>query len=144
MNTAAEPSSRAVPSSTSRPLRVFIVEDSPVILDVLITTLTEVLDVDVVGTAADEATVVAWMRGPKSHRADVMIVDLLLAGGSGLAVLQAANDNRLRARRVVLTNYATHVIRERCTQLGAVKVFDKSTELEDLVGFLGDVAASRA
>ncbi len=81
------------------------------------------------------------MKGPEAGRADVIIVDLFLARGSGLSVLQAASDLALRASRVVLTNYATPVIRERCRKLGALKVFDKSTELYDLVRFLGEVGS---
>jgi DNA-binding NarL/FixJ family response regulator len=127
------------PAGGPRTLRVFIVEDSLVILDLLITTLSEMMDVEIVGTAADEATVSAWMQGPDADRADVIIVDLFLARGSGLSVLRVAGDLALRASRVVLTNYATPLIRERCLELGAQKVFDKSTELDRLVRFLGDV-----
>jgi DNA-binding NarL/FixJ family response regulator len=131
-----EPASPAAAPGAAA-LRVFIVEDSPVILESLITTLSEMLDVEIVGTAADEATVAAWLRSPDAARADVMIVDLFLARGSGLSVLQAASDLGGGMTRVVLTNYATPVIRERCSRLGAAKVFDKSTELYDLVHFLG-------
>ncbi len=140
MSTAAQPISRPA-GAVPRALRVFIVEDSPIILELLITTLSEMLDVEIVGTAADEPTVLAWMKGPEAGRADVIIVDLFLARGSGLSVLQAASDLALRASRVVLTNYATPVIRERCRKLGALKVFDKSTELYDLVRFLGEVGS---
>ena len=38
--------------------------------------------------------------------------------------------------RVVLTNYATKAMRERCKELGAAEVFDKSTEIEQLVDWL--------
>ena len=121
------------------PLRVFIVEDSAVILEVLVTTLTEMLGVEIVGTAADEPAVKAWLEGGDAHRADVLLVDLFLAQGSGLSVLESARDAGLRASRVVLTNYATPVIRERCRNLGALKVFDKSTELYDLIRFLDEI-----
>ncbi len=140
MSTAAEPISRPAHAG-ARALRVFIIEDSPVILELLITTLSEVLGVEIVGTAADEPTAVAWMRSAEPDRADVVIVDLFLARGSGLSVLQMAGDIALRASRVVLTNYATPVVRERCSKLGALKVFDKSTELYGLVQFLGEIGS---
>lgn len=143
MSTVAEPISRLA-GAGPKPLRVFIVEDSAVILEVLITTLSEMLDVEIVGTAGDEPAVVAWMRGPDADRADVMIVDLFLAQGSGLSVLEVASSLALRASRVVLTNYATPVIRERCRRLGALKVFDKSTELYDLIRFLGEIGSPSA
>jgi DNA-binding NarL/FixJ family response regulator len=143
MSTAAEPISRHAEAGSSA-LRVFIVEDSPIILEVLVTTLSEMLGVEIVGTAADEPTVAAWMQGPEADRADVMIVDLFLARGSGLSVLQVASDLGVRASRVVLTNYATPLMRERCRKLGALRVFDKSTELYDLVRFLGEIGPSSA
>jgi DNA-binding NarL/FixJ family response regulator len=141
MNAEAEPINRAV-AHASPVLRLFFVEDSPVILDLLVTTLHEMLDIEILGTAADEASVVKWMQGPDVKSADVLVVDLILAQGSGLSVLQAANDLDIECRRVVLTNYATPVIRERCEQLGASKVFDKSTELDELVRFLGDLCTT--
>jgi DNA-binding NarL/FixJ family response regulator len=116
------------------PLRTLIVEDSPVILDNLIATLEELADVEVVGTAADEAGALHWIReSPQAF--DMMIVDIFLKSGTGLGVLRDARAAGLHVRRVVLTNYATADIRERCRELGADRVFDKSNELEDLIAY---------
>ena len=118
------------------PLRALIVEDSQVILDNLIATLEELADVEVVGTAADEAGAVRWIReSPQAF--DMMIVDIFLKSGTGLGVLREAREARLPVRRVVLTNYATNDIRERCKELGADRVFDKSNELEELIVYCG-------
>jgi CheY-like chemotaxis protein len=38
-------------------------------------------------------------------------------------------------QRVVLTNYSTRDMRARCKALGAEEVFDKSTEIEELVSW---------
>ena len=46
-------------------------------------------------------------------------------------------------RRVVLTNYATPDIRETCRALGADRVFDKSSELEELIAYCERVADGR-
>lgn len=124
-------------------LRLFIVEDSRVIRELLIATLQEFFDVDVLGTAADEATVVGWLHGPDARRADVLMVDLFLEQGSGLSVLKAASDLDVHCLRVVLTNHATPAMRERCRELGAARVFDKSTELNELVQFLGGLDQRR-
>ena len=119
-------------------LRALIVEDSQVILDNLVPTLEELANVRVVGTAADEASALRWMReSPDAF--DVMIVDIFLKSGTGLGVLREARDAGLPVRRVVLTNYATPDIRERCRELGADRVFDKSNELEDLIAYCGRV-----
>jgi len=39
----------------------------------------------------------------------------------------------LHPMRVVLTNYATPEMRSRCQELGADAVFDKSSELEEML-----------
>ncbi|MFG6458493.1 response regulator [Roseateles sp. BYS96W] len=121
-------------------LKAFIVEDSPVILENLVATLEELAQVEVVGSVADEAGAVRWMsRGPDAG-ADLFIVDVFLRSGTGLGVLQAAQKLGVRARRVVLTNYATDEMRRRCESLGAERVFDKSRELDDLISYCAELA----
>jgi DNA-binding NarL/FixJ family response regulator len=115
------------------PLKTFIVEDNKVIYENLVSTLEELANVEVVGHAKDEETAVQWLN--HGERFDLMIVDIFLLTGSGLGVLKAAQEARIAARRVVLTNYATPDIRKRCALLGADRVFDKSCELEDLIAY---------
>ena len=125
-------------------LKAFIVEDSPVILENLVATLEELAQVEVVGSVADEAGAIRWMsRSPESN-ADLFIVDVFLRSGTGLGVLQAAQQLGVRARRVVLTNYATDEMRRRCASLGAERVFDKSHELDDLISYCAELAESAA
>ena len=119
-------------------IRALIVEDSKVILDNLVATLEELADVEVVGVAADEQSAVRWIR-EQPQAFDMMIVDIFLKSGTGLGVLKEARAARLAVRRVVLTNYATLDMRERCLALGADRVFDKSNELEDLIAYCGRI-----
>jgi len=121
-------------------LKAFIVEDSPVILENLIATLEELAQVEVVGSVADEAGAVRWMSRDPEANADLFIVDVFLRSGTGLGVLQAAQQLGVRARRVVLTNYATEEMRRRCASLGAERVFDKSRELDDLISYCAELA----
>lgn len=113
-------------------LRTLIVEDNPVILESLVETLQELAHVEVVGAVPDARQAESWLDG--EHEAfDLMIVDIFLRQGSGLDVLRAAQRRGHPARRVVLSNYATPDVRRSCEALGAEKVFDKSTELEELI-----------
>ena len=121
-------------------LKAFIVEDSPVILENLVATLEELAQVEVVGSVADEAGAVRWMSRDPDANADLFIVDVFLRSGTGLGVLQAAQRLGVRARRVVLTNYATEEMRRRCASLGAERVFDKSRELDDLISYCAELA----
>ncbi|MDH4390570.1 MAG: response regulator transcription factor [Aquabacterium sp.] len=127
----------------SLPLRCFIVEDSPIIRQNLIATLEEMLPLQVVGTAEDERTAVAWMQSPGAH-CDLMMIDIFLKAGTGLEVLRQAPALLPGAQLVVLTNYATPDMRRRCAQLGAHRVFDKSAELEELLAFCARLAADAA
>ncbi|MFT7721427.1 MAG: response regulator [Roseateles sp.] len=121
-------------------LKAFIVEDSPVILENLAATLEELAQVEVVGSVPDEAGAVRWMSRDPAGGADLFIVDVFLRAGTGLGVLQAAQQLGVRARRVVLTNYATEEMRRRCASLGAERVFDKSRELDDLITYCAELA----
>ena len=89
-----------------QPLKTYIVEDSPVIRENLIATLEELLPVEVVGSAEGESDAVEWLTRD-DHRADLVIVDIFLKGGSGLGVLRAARAMPQRRKLVVLSNYAT-------------------------------------
>ena len=124
-------------------VNTFIVEDSPIILDNLIATLEELAPVKVVGSAADEASAVRWLADPQ-HSCDLVIIDVFLKSGSGLGVLKSTARHCVPGKRVVLTNYATPDMREKCAALGADRVFDKSGELEDLIDYCSDMASGNA
>ena len=120
-------------------LRTYIVEDSPVILENLTATLEELAAVRVIGSSGDEQMALRWLK-QADQPCDLMIIDIFLKGGSGLGVLRAATQSGRPGKRVVLTNYATPEIRERCSELGADRVFDKSNQLEDLIAYCGRLA----
>ena len=83
------------------------------------------------------------MSKPGAH-CDLMIIDIFLKSGTGLEVLRNAAHLLPGACRVVLTNYATPDMRRRCQSLGADRVFDKSSELDDLIHYCVSLAEARA
>ena len=121
-------------------LRTYIVEDSAVIRENLVATLEELVPVQVVGFAEDEATAVEWLRQP-SNDCQLGIVDIFLKKGSGLGVLQALRGGAKNLKLVVLSNYATPDMRRKCLELGADKVFDKSNEIDALIRYCERLAA---
>lgn len=120
-------------------LTCYIVEDSPVIRQNLVATLQELLALECVGFAEDEAGALGWLAA--GGQARLMIIDIFLKSGTGIEVLRHARTARPHTRMVVLTNYATAEMRRRCLQLGADRVFDKSAELEELIGYCESLAA---
>jgi DNA-binding NarL/FixJ family response regulator len=115
-------------------LRTFIVEDSAVIRESLIAALEEMVPLKVVGEAEDSPSALSWL-GDSHNPCDLVIIDIFLHGGSGMDVLRELHNRNHHANRVVLTNYATPDIRSRCTGLGASRVFDKSSEIDELVEY---------
>ncbi|HTH80433.1 MAG TPA: response regulator [Ramlibacter sp.] len=114
--------------------RAYIVEDNRTIRDNLIETLQELAMIDPVGTAETEHEGKQWLADHEGWW-DLAIVDLFLKEGNGLNILEACRIRRPQQKMVVLSNHATRDIRWRCAQLGADAVFDKSTELEELVDY---------
>jgi DNA-binding NarL/FixJ family response regulator len=124
-------------------LKAFLVEDSPVIRESLVAALEELAPVEVIGTAPDERSAVAWMNGTGTpSQCDLVIVDIFLKSGSGLGVLRAAHELHRKWTMVVLSNYATADMQRRCLDLGAARVFDKSSDLDALIGFCEQLAGN--
>lgn len=115
-------------------LKTYIVEDNPTIRENLIDTLEELAGVTIAGTAETENESKDWLTENRDEW-DLAIVDLFLKQGSGLGVLAACRDRPSRQKVVVLSNYATVDIRQRCAQLGVDAVFDKSNEIDALVDY---------
>ena len=111
-----------------------MVEDNATIRENLIATLQELAMIDIVGTADSEDEAKAWLLA-NPHNWDLAILDLFLKQGSGLGVLAACKDRKSSTKVVVLSNYATVDIRQRCLNLGVDAVFDKSNEIDGLVEF---------
>lgn len=128
----------ATPGGTHRTgpagLRTYLVEDSPMIRENLIETLEELLPLEVVGTADDAPSAVHWLRDA-GNACDLAIVDIFLKQGSGLQVLQALQGSGQPCKVVVLSNFASPQMRQRCLELGADEVFDKSNELDTLIHY---------
>jgi len=115
-------------------LNTFIVEDNETIRENLVATLEELTGVHTVGFAASEDAAIAWLEA-HSDVWQLAIVDLFLQQGSGLGVLKACTRRAAWQRVVVLSNYATADVRQRCAALGVDAVFDKSNEIDALVDY---------
>ena len=121
-------------------LITYIVEDNLTILENLIETLEEIALVKVVGHAATESEARVWLS---LHNGSwqLAVIDMFLREGSGLGVLSGCRDRQSHQKVVVLTNYATADIRQRCLALGANAVFDKSNELDEFFAYcVGETA----
>lgn len=115
-------------------LRIYLVEDSPVIRDALSESLVELVGARMVGWASNEAEASKWLTD-SANGWDLAVVDLFLLQGSGLNVVKSASKRELRQKIVVLTGYATPQMRQRCLAAGADAVFDKATEIDEFTAY---------
>jgi len=142
----AAPSARRLAARTShadaRLNETFLVEDSSVIRESLIAALEEMVPLKVVGQAKMAPSAQRWLDDPQ-NTCDLVIVDIFLRLGSGMDVLRILNERKHSAVRVVLTNYATPDVRSRCAAQGASRVFDKSSEIDELVEYCCSLQTGR-
>ena len=108
-------------------LKVYLVEDSPAILERLEALLATVQGTRTVGRAsrAPEA-----IEGILAEHPDLVVLDLKLAEGSGFDVLRAVREAAPAIDFYMLTNFASEPYRRLAERLGARNLFDKSTEFE--------------
>ena len=129
------PASR--PDEPARLLRVFIVEDSALMRQRLVETLTGLSYVKFVGHAGGVREALEWIPLARPH---VVLLDLGLPDGSGLQVLRAIESMASRPAAVIFTNYATPSLRQRCLAAGARAFLDKSHEFDRIPEVLAELA----
>lgn len=124
--------------------RGFVVEDNAAVRAALVEGLAELGGVTTVGYAGDEQTARAWLGDPANHW-EIAIVDLHLGhGGSGYRVLESVGKRQPHQRVVVWTATADPAARNRCRALGADEVFDRATEVSELMDFCMVQSEARA
>jgi DNA-binding NarL/FixJ family response regulator len=115
-------------------INAFLVEDRPEISNTLIEAMEEMAPIKFVGQADTEEGARAWL-GENNGNWDLAIVDLFLGEGSGFGVLKDCQHRKPNQKVVVLTSYSQQNILNRCRDLGADEVFDKSQDVEKLVTY---------
>jgi DNA-binding NarL/FixJ family response regulator len=122
----------------ANPLRVHLVEDSPIMARLLLD-LVEETPAKVVGQSTSAAGAI---RDIIRTKPDVAIVDIGLAEGSGFDVIKALAARRPRPLVFVLTNHATKPYREHAARLGADAFYDQHSEIIALLQALTSLATT--
>ncbi len=115
------------------PLRVFVIEDSPILLERIAEAIADQPSLILVGTADSESEAIAKILELKP---EALVVDIKLREGNGLNVLAqlkiAGSHGGERPKVVVFTNYPRQEYLRNSKQLGADYFLDKSTQFADL------------
>jgi CheY-like chemotaxis protein len=116
-------------SSPGTQRRVLLIEDSAVLTRRLIDLLSEPGRVEVAAQAATQSEAVMRLQ---EGAFDVLVVDIELAEGNGVAVIRHARQlypPDAQPLVVVLTNYASDFVRDHCFAAGADYFLDKMRDI---------------
>lgn len=106
---------------------LIIVEDNELVLCQLMRLLDQSPAIRVVGTAADEdAAVMAIL----TNQPDAVLLDIALATGNGVRVLQRVRHAGCKSRVLVLTNHSAEVVRKNCEKFGIDGFYNKSRDVQ--------------
>lgn len=122
------------------PLRYYVVEDSPMILERVLA----MLEPTGAQEAGHAAGVQAAIDGILAERPDVVILDMQLADGTGFDVLRAVRARAPEIDVYFLSNFAADPYRQLAARLGARGFFDKSNEFNRIRDVVVERAAARA
>jgi CheY-like chemotaxis protein len=116
-------------------LRVYLVDDSPIISE-LIRELVEGIGATLVGKADAANTAISEIR---ALHPDVVVVDIRLREGTGFDVLKALRVSFATKPPVymMLTNYVNDAYRDAAKALGVDYFFDKSRQISEMLRVLG-------
>jgi DNA-binding NarL/FixJ family response regulator len=121
-------------------MKVFIVEDSPVIRERLVEMVETANGHSVVGQAWNFEDAVA---GIARTRPDVAIFDIKLAHGNGIEALAEAKRRLPGLLSIVMSNYATPQHRKASADAGAEYFLDKSADFERIPAILSTLQAGQ-
>ncbi|MCL4394459.1 MAG: response regulator transcription factor [Chloroflexi bacterium] len=112
-------------------MKLFLVDDSPVIRQRLKRMLADMDQVQVIGEAGDAQT--ATTDAILLQKPDAVLLDIHLVDGSGIDVLQRLKKADPTLAVIILTDYPYPQYRQKCTEAGADFFFVKSTEFDQVI-----------
>lgn len=133
--------SGGVSNAADAAMRLVVVEDSMEVRNRLIALLALRPDIDIVGHAATESDAIKLID---QTRPDTILLDINLAMGNGVRVLESIRYRGSCAYVIVMTSHTHEAYRELCLRLGADEFRDKALEFSSLLESLQARAAALA
>jgi len=134
----AEARSAASNGSSTAERRILLIEDSAVLSRRLVDLLSEPGRISVTGQAATQSEALLRLQ---EATYDVLVVDIELAEGNGVAVIRQVRQlypPDAQPLVVVLTNYASDFVRDHCFAAGADYFLDKMRDISLLKAVVVD------
>lgn len=120
-------------------VRVLLVEDLKGIHDAVLDLLNTYGNFPLAGSASTEAEAKLWLQEHEGEW-DLAIVDLVLDQGTGMGVIQSAKAPGTHV--VVFSDYVSDGIRAHCLRLGADAIFQKGSQVDELMQWCARLAAA--
>lgn len=116
-------------------LRIFLIEDSRTVRELLIEYLSDIEGLEFSGFAATQSEALVQLR---SRAFDVVIFDIELLQGNGINVLRslAQSPTLSDSLKIIFSNNVSSTCRRIGMQYGVHHFFDKTTELPGLHALL--------
>ena len=121
-------------------IRIFCVDDHPIVRDGLASIIALQSDMELIGAAESGAEALKLLR---STAADVLLVDLRLRDMSGHELTRQILSSSPQARIIILTSFEGDADIERALAAGARGYVVKGTPRDELVGAIRAVHAGR-
>lgn len=112
------------------PLKLFIVDNSMLIVVRLINILSEIENIKIIGVANNATKAVEYIF--KSNP-DVVILDIHMPDGNGIDILKQIKKEKPSIKVLMLTNYPESDYKKICMKEGADYFLDKSIEFEKVI-----------
>jgi len=106
-------------------MRVMVVEDAASVRQRMVAIFGRAEGVDAVAEAATGEDALEMVE---TFRPDLITLDLMLPGISGLDVLEELKGKNTSSKVVVLTNYPYPAFRKKCLAMGATHFFAKTVD----------------
>jgi len=135
---APELDSSEFDGATSGARRILLIEDSDALSQRLVELLSEPGRLAVAAQAANQSDALSRLQ---EGLYDVLVVDIELAEGNGVAVIRQARQlypPDAQPLIVVLTNYASDFVRDHCFAAGADYFLDKMRDISLLKGIVAN------
>ena len=121
-------------------MRVLIADDSKPVRERLVSLLTELDDVNIVGQAENtiEAKILIKELNP-----DLVILDIRMPGGTGMDIIEDIKKFNPKIKIIILTNYHFPQYKEKCLSNGADYFFSKSGEYEKMLDVIEELNSKK-
>jgi DNA-binding NarL/FixJ family response regulator len=121
-------------------VRVLIVDDSLLLRERLSCRLGNIEGIEIAGKACDVPGGIETFRRVNP---DVVVLDLLMPGGSGIDVLETIKRERPATIVMILTNHPLPQLKKKSEEAGAEYFFDKTRDFGKMAEALRHVVHTR-